>query len=475
MKYFILVFLFSFKAFCLDFLIDDANLINSSRKNEIEQSLRQLRAEKDIFLVVWTIPSLNGQPIETVAVKQFEKWKIGNGKKDNGLLLLIAANDHKMRLEVGYGLEGDFPDVRAKHLLDEIIRPSLKNNDLASGVLGLIAKIKNQTLQKTETNNDEEAPPLAREEVLKYLSPQVIDLTNEVDGDTLNYFNNQIQWRLEEGVEFWIIVGPLAESHNAMKLVPTSEVPHRVVLFLDLTDRAATLINKPDFGSEKEWSTFTTGIDDRLKASVHPINALGGSNGEIRSMLEDEQYRAIEKNNSEKAKNIGAFVAMILALIVIILGRYFKRKISVLSELTLNSEATQNSKDLLQLYSQIYTFMLPLLFLGLIALLLIGPISFTEPIIVLTVMSGMASMAWVFSNRLTVARSLLAVAVTTHDREIIFKHFGDPRRQGNGDASTWSSSDSSSSSDWSSSSSSSSSDSSSDGGSSGGGGASSDW
>ncbi|RYZ65746.1 MAG: hypothetical protein EOP05_20160, partial [Proteobacteria bacterium] len=124
------VFLFSFVMASPAFadqltnpLVDEAKLIAPDRRGEVEEALQNLKAEKDIWLVVWTKPSLNGQAIETVAVDRFKAWNIGDKVKDNGMLLVVAAKERKMRLEVGYGLEGDFPDITAKSLLEEVVRP----------------------------------------------------------------------------------------------------------------------------------------------------------------------------------------------------------------------------------------------------------------------------------------------------------------------------------------------------------------
>ena len=323
----------------------DANLIPPNKKAEVEQKLRQLRTDKDIWLVVWTTPSLNGNPIETLAVDQFKKWKLGDKKKDNALLLLIAAKDRKMRMEVGYGLDGDFPDVRVKQLLDDIIRPSLKNNNLSEGILNLVSHLSNKPHKNQEP--EEKYLPRLREDVLKTLSPQVIDLTNSVDGDTLSYFNNQVAWRLEEGLHFWIIVGAMSEASTATKLIPPDAALPRLVLYLDLDQRSAALLSKPGFGTPEEWLEFENGINNRLKVA-HPINALGGSNGEIRSMLNRIEIQKTETKNADDDKIVGYIFSGLAVLISLIFGFNYKRKLPYLGDLTLLSQTKSYLQETLQ-------------------------------------------------------------------------------------------------------------------------------
>lgn len=83
--------------------------------------------------------SLDGDTIENFAVRLFEQWKIGKKGKDNGVLLLIAINERKLRIEVGYGLESTITDGKAGEIIREVITPEFKKNNYYEGILNKIS------------------------------------------------------------------------------------------------------------------------------------------------------------------------------------------------------------------------------------------------------------------------------------------------------------------------------------------------
>jgi len=84
--------------------------------------------------VVLTVPSLEGEPIETYSMRVVEAWKIGHSRLDNGALLLVAPKERRARIEVGYGLEGAVPDVIAKRIIEDVMIPYFRAGDLAGGI-----------------------------------------------------------------------------------------------------------------------------------------------------------------------------------------------------------------------------------------------------------------------------------------------------------------------------------------------------
>lgn len=123
-------------------VVDDASVWTEIDRTTIVRKLETLRSEKDRWLVIHTTPSLKGETIEEYAERKFKSWQIGEAGKDNGLLLVLAMNDRKMRLEVGYGLEGEIPDIKAKQILEEILAPSLKDGHPLDGALNVIDAIR---------------------------------------------------------------------------------------------------------------------------------------------------------------------------------------------------------------------------------------------------------------------------------------------------------------------------------------------
>jgi uncharacterized protein len=85
-------------------------------------------------LVVLMVPTTQPEPIEAYSIRVAEAWKIGRKGNDNGVVLLVAKNDRKMRIEVGYGLEGTLTDVTARRIIAENIAPSLRDGRFAAGI-----------------------------------------------------------------------------------------------------------------------------------------------------------------------------------------------------------------------------------------------------------------------------------------------------------------------------------------------------
>ena len=80
------------------------------------------------------VPTTDGEAIEQFSLRVAEAWKIGRKKVDDGALLVVAKNDRRLRIEVGYGLEGAITDVTTKRIIDEVITPKFKSGDFAGGI-----------------------------------------------------------------------------------------------------------------------------------------------------------------------------------------------------------------------------------------------------------------------------------------------------------------------------------------------------
>jgi uncharacterized protein len=113
---------------------DYASLIPPARAQDLGQRLERFESETGHQIAVLTIPSLEGEDIEGFSIKVAEKWKIGQKGFDNGAILLIAKNDRKLRIEVGYGLEGVLPDAIASRIIREVIVPRFRADDYPGGI-----------------------------------------------------------------------------------------------------------------------------------------------------------------------------------------------------------------------------------------------------------------------------------------------------------------------------------------------------
>jgi len=108
---------------------DFANLLEPFQKQSLEQKLDAYNDSTSSAIVIITVPDLQGYDIAEVSLKYLRDWGIGVKGKNNGVVILVSKNDHKARIETGYGMEGVLPDITAKQIIDERMIPFFKNND----------------------------------------------------------------------------------------------------------------------------------------------------------------------------------------------------------------------------------------------------------------------------------------------------------------------------------------------------------
>lgn len=113
---------------------DLAGLLDEATRERLEQKLARLEQATGAQVVVLIIPSLEGESLEEFSHRVASTWQLGQKGKDNGVLFLIAINDRKMRLEVGYGLEAVLPDATCRRILDNLVRPRFRAGDFGGGV-----------------------------------------------------------------------------------------------------------------------------------------------------------------------------------------------------------------------------------------------------------------------------------------------------------------------------------------------------
>ena len=129
-----------------DFYVNDfADILSQSTKDYIIEANKDLNAKTGAQIVVTTIDTLNGEDIETYATEMFRSYGIGDSEKNNGVLFLIVSGDRKLRIEVGYGLEGAINDAKAGRILDTYVIPSLQNDEWDKGILNGFQAIAEET------------------------------------------------------------------------------------------------------------------------------------------------------------------------------------------------------------------------------------------------------------------------------------------------------------------------------------------
>jgi uncharacterized protein len=115
-------------------VVDQAHVLSAGERADLEGKLADLESKSGIQLVVATVSSLDGEEIEPYANALFRAWKLGEAKKNNGVLFLIAPREHRVRIEVGYGLEGTLTDATCSLIIANAVAPRFKAGDYDGGV-----------------------------------------------------------------------------------------------------------------------------------------------------------------------------------------------------------------------------------------------------------------------------------------------------------------------------------------------------
>ncbi len=115
-------------------VVDAANILDQETRSSLDALLANLEAKTTDQVVVATVPSLRGHSIEAYATVLFNRWGLGQKDKNNGVLLLVAPTERKVRIEVGRGLEGRLTDATAKRIIDDSMVPHFRTGDMAAGV-----------------------------------------------------------------------------------------------------------------------------------------------------------------------------------------------------------------------------------------------------------------------------------------------------------------------------------------------------
>ncbi|MCE9600014.1 MAG: YgcG family protein, partial [Spirochaetia bacterium] len=113
---------------------DITGTLSAQQITEIESKLATLEKTKGSQIAVLVVPTVKPESIEQYGIRVAEKWKVGRAKVDDGAILIVAKNDRRLRIEVGYGLEGALNDATAKRIIDEQIVPNFKRQDYAGGI-----------------------------------------------------------------------------------------------------------------------------------------------------------------------------------------------------------------------------------------------------------------------------------------------------------------------------------------------------
>ena len=120
---------------------DEAHALKQATTDQLEKDLKVYEDSTSNQIAILIIQSLAGEVIEDYSLKVAERWKLGTKSKDNGVLLLIAIDDHKMRIEVGHGLEGALTDAQSNRIIRNEMAPAFRLNDYDAGVIAAVNSI----------------------------------------------------------------------------------------------------------------------------------------------------------------------------------------------------------------------------------------------------------------------------------------------------------------------------------------------
>jgi uncharacterized protein len=122
-------------------VLDTTGTLNTAQVAALNEQILALEADTRAAVVVFMLPTTGEEAIEEYATRVFEKWKLGDTERDDGILILVALQDRRMRIEVGQGLEGTVPDVLAGRIIDQQMKPRFQAKDYAGGLEAAISRI----------------------------------------------------------------------------------------------------------------------------------------------------------------------------------------------------------------------------------------------------------------------------------------------------------------------------------------------
>lgn len=157
------------------FVTDTAGFLSPSTVDSLSRSLGQYERDSGHQILVYIGETTGDAPLDDWAVRAFEKWKIGRKGMDDGLALFIMAKDRRLRIEVGYGLEGQVPDALAGRIINDIITPRIRSGDrdgaVTAGVQAIVSAISGQGLPIAPATRGRNAPqnrPLTLGQIILY-------------------------------------------------------------------------------------------------------------------------------------------------------------------------------------------------------------------------------------------------------------------------------------------------------------------
>jgi uncharacterized protein len=122
-------------------VVDSAGMLQAGQRSELDQRLWEFEKAHGSQIVVLIVPTTQPESIEEYSIRVFDAWKLGRKQANDGILILVAARDRKLRIDTGYGLEGAIPDAVAKRIVSDSIAPKFRSGDPYAGLVAGVAQI----------------------------------------------------------------------------------------------------------------------------------------------------------------------------------------------------------------------------------------------------------------------------------------------------------------------------------------------
>jgi uncharacterized protein len=140
-------------------VLDAAGVLSSAARRRIEQEILAFEAATSTEIAVAIFPSLDDEPLDDFTIRLAERWRPGQADRDNGVILAIFVAERKVRIEVGYGLEGALPDALARRIIRDEIAPRFRAGDYDAGVAAAVRAIIAATRNEYRGTPGAEEPP----------------------------------------------------------------------------------------------------------------------------------------------------------------------------------------------------------------------------------------------------------------------------------------------------------------------------
>lgn len=209
---------------------DTAGILSPAERAQLDSMLAEYEKATSTQIVILTVKSLQGDPIEDFGIRVAQAWKIGQKGKDNGIIIIHSVEDREIRIEVGYGLEGVLPDLAANRIIREVLGPAFRAGKYYDGYIGAIQKIEAAARGEYTADGRErgrgqskQGPPIAAFLVFAAMFTLVFGQSSRVLGGLVGAFTFGLALLIAAGMTWGIVGGGLGLLFGAIvpRLLPS--------------------------------------------------------------------------------------------------------------------------------------------------------------------------------------------------------------------------------------------------------------